>query len=399
MAHSEGIPSRFARVLVRAVVMIRRSLRNELVLIALLLVGFSVAGAFSFYYVEPSHNLGEAFYWSVVTMTTVGYGDITPKTHQGRIIATVLMFAGVSVLALISASIASFLVERRLKEGKGLSQVNSKDHLVVAGWASQGEVVIRNLNVATSADMNEVVLINELGEQEIDTLAAKYRNVKIRYVHGDPTHDFVLKRANVDAASVAIVLAGRFGDDTSEDAVDSRTIKVVMGLRSFSTDLRIFAEVRSVQNEQHLLRAGADEIISPAEMGANVLANVPLSPSLPIMLKELLAFHGNGFQTMDIPSRFVDEPVRSLFEYYRKSHAILVGLVSERRSLALEDLIQHKKGSFIDAFIQTQFDNNELALEQRSRFHVRVNPADDERVNAGEQAMVIIRQTEEEVSD
>jgi len=399
MALFEGIPSRFVSVLGRGFTMTRRSLRSELVLIVLLLVSFSITGAFSFYFFEPSHSLGEAFYWSVVTMTTVGYGDVTPKTQEGRIVAVVLMFAGVSVLALISASIASFLVQRRLQEGKGLSQVNSKDHLVVAGWASQGEVVLHNLDVAAPAQLREVVLINELGEQEIDTLAAKYKNVKIRYVHGDPTHDFVLKRANVDAAAVAIVLAGHFGTDTTEDAVDSRTIKVVMGLRSFSTELRIFAEVRSVQNEAHLLRAGADEIISPAEMGANVLANVPLSPGLPILLKELLAFHGNGFQTVDIPHRFVDGPVKKLFKYFRRSDAILVGLVSERKSLALEDLLQDTQGSFIDAFIQSQFAHSEQGLEQRSRFHVRVNPSDDEHVHAGEQAMVIIRQAMREATD
>jgi len=247
--------------------------------------------------------------------------------------------------------------------------------------------------------MREVVLVNEVGEQEIDALTAKYKRVKIRYVHGDPTHDFILKRANVEEASVAIVLSGQVGTEMTEDAMDSRTIKVVMGLRSFSTDLRVFAEVRSVQNEQHLLRAGADEIISPAEMGANVLANVSLSPALPIMLKELLAFHGNGFQTMDIPHRFLDQPVKKLFEHYRKSNAILVGLVSERKSMALEDLLQDTKGSFIDAFIQNQFSHLEQGLEERSRFHVRVNPTDSDVIRAGEQAMVIIRQTGGENTD
>lgn len=399
MALTKGIPGWFLSVVGRARTVIRWSLHSELALIALLLVGFSVLGAFGFYFVEAGPSLGESFYWSLVTMTTVGYGDVTPKTQQGRIIATVLMFAGVSVLALISASIASFLVERRLKEGKGLSQVNSKNHLVVAGWASQGEVVLRNLNVAAPVEMREVVLINELEEQEIDALTAKYKNIKIRYVHGDPTHDFVLKRANADEAAVAIVLAGKYGADTTEDALDSRTIKVVMGLRSFSTDLRIFAEVRSVQNEQHLLRAGADEIISPAEMGANVLANAPLSPGLPIMLKELLAFDGNGFQTVDVPSRFVDQPVRKLYDHFRSVGAILVGLVYERKSLALDDLLQHTQGSFIDAFIQNQFAENAQGLEERSRFHVRVNPPDDDPVRVGEQAMVIIRQTKHGVTD
>ena len=332
---------------------------NEIALIVSLLLGFATVGAFLFYLLEPGHSLRESFYWAFVTMTTVGYGDISPKTQIGRVMAVCLMFGGVTVLALISATIASFMVERRLKEGKGLYDVKLKDHLVVAGWASQGEVVLNNLNIAGSKNIQEVVLINELGEQAIDALEAKYPNITIRYVHGDPTHDFVLQRANVKRAAMAIVLAGRFGDDVNEDAVDSRTIKVVMGLRAFSTDLKIFAELRSVQNEQHLLRAGADEIISPFEMGANVLANAPLSPGLPMMLKELLAFQGNGFRTLDVPPLLVGNSVKALFEHFRGQNAILVGLVSESKSMGLEGLLQDTGGSFIDAFIKNQFEATE----------------------------------------
>ena len=56
-------------------------------------------------------------------------------------------------------------------------------------------------------------------------------------------------------------------------------------------------------------------------VGANVLANAPLSPGLPLMLRELLAFHGHGFHTVDIPHRLVGKPVRELFAHFRERGA------------------------------------------------------------------------------
>ena len=103
-------------------------------------------------------------------------------------------------------------------------------------------------------------------------------------------------------------------------------------------------------------------------------------------------------RTLDIPPRFVGRTVRDLFAHFRKQHAILVGLVSEAKALALEDMLKDTEGNFIDAFIQTQFAQSE-SLEERSRFRVRVNPSDDEPIHEGEAAMVIMRQIAEELTD
>lgn len=377
----------------RAVRRLAQMARREITLIFYITFGLATVGAAVFALVEPSHSLGKAFWWAFVTMTTVGYGDITPQTAAGKVIAVVLMFGGVGVLALISASIASYLVDLRMKEGRGLSHVQMKDHILVTGWASQGEVILANLDAASVKASRHVVLINELAQDVIEALSGKYRNLNIRFVHGNPTQDFILERASASKAKVAIVLAGRMSAEDTDEAVDSRTLKVVMSLRSKSAELRIFAEVRSVQNEPHLRRAGADEIISPFEMGANVLANAPLSPGLPQMLRELLSFHGNGFRTLEIPLRFVGQPVAGLCAHFREQDATLVGLIREVRSRGIEQLRSDQAGGFIDAFIQSQLSSHLDELD-RSRFQVRVNPRDRELVAEGERAIVIIRQEE-----
>lgn len=368
--------------------------RNELKLILSLTTFCSVAGSLVFYGVEPKRTWFESFWWALVTMTTVGYGDITPATQAGRLTAMVLMFCGVSIMALISASIASIMVENRLKKGKGLQQLKLRDHLIVAGWSPRIEVILDNLETSLRGTVRDVVLVNQQGEAEIEPLVEKYHNLVIHFVHGDPAQDFQLKRANADRAAEAIVLASTSGPEGSDEAADGRTIKIVMSVRSLSKDIKIFAEVRGAQNEPHLYRAGVDEVISSSEMGANVLANAPLSPGLPVLLRGLLAFHGNGFRTVDIPSALVGRTVADLHHHFLQQQAILLGLVTETGGHALEDLMRDSGGSFIDAFIQSQLSHAEEEIDRRSRFRVEANPANDYVIQEGQRAMVIMRQSE-----
>jgi voltage-gated potassium channel len=83
-------------------------------------------GAACEYMVESSapgtkiHSIGDAFWWAIVTVTTVGYGDIYPVTLEGRIIAAALMFVGIAILGILISTLGATLLESRLKR-KGVS--------------------------------------------------------------------------------------------------------------------------------------------------------------------------------------------------------------------------------------------------------------------------------------
>jgi voltage-gated potassium channel len=68
-------------------------------------------------------NVGEALWWAIVTMTTVGYGDFTPLALPGRVLAVIIMFAGISLMAVLSGTVASQLVARRLRANQGLMAI------------------------------------------------------------------------------------------------------------------------------------------------------------------------------------------------------------------------------------------------------------------------------------
>ncbi|MED5434233.1 MAG: potassium channel family protein, partial [Candidatus Neomarinimicrobiota bacterium] len=76
------------------------------------------------------------FWWAIVTMTTVGYGDFSPETPEGRLFAVFIMFTGITLVSLLTASISSIFVAQKIREGKGLEKLNLSDHFILCGWNS-----------------------------------------------------------------------------------------------------------------------------------------------------------------------------------------------------------------------------------------------------------------------
>jgi voltage-gated potassium channel len=103
------------------IVIVFDEIKNRLVFIIFLSIATVTAGALGVYVVERNAptatitNLGDAFWWAVVTVTTVGYGDIYPVTFEGRLIATVVMVVGIAILGILISTLGAQLMESRLK--------------------------------------------------------------------------------------------------------------------------------------------------------------------------------------------------------------------------------------------------------------------------------------------
>src|SRR3954468_24205087 len=97
-------------------------------------------------------------------METRGYGDLASKSPGGKVIGVLLMLSGMGFLSLFTATIASNLVARRIKEERGLDNVRWRDHILVCGWNQYGERVLQGLLLSSGREV-PIVLVNDRPEE------------------------------------------------------------------------------------------------------------------------------------------------------------------------------------------------------------------------------------------
>ncbi len=336
-------------------------------------------------------NLGDALYWAVISMTTTGYGDITPSTAGGRVVAVIVVLSGLILLSIVTATVASVFVEKKIREGKGLETIKFKDHTVLCGWNRYAEEVIAALSRSLPGNKFHLVLVNELAEEEVESLKYKYQGFDFKFLRGDFAQEDVLARANISRARAAILLADTSGGHSLEKA-DERTILGTLAIKTMAPEVRTCAELLNPENKQHLNRANVDEIVIRGEHIGSLLASAASSSGLPRVYSSLLSpEEENKLWKTEIPARFVGHPVAELAAYFKEKHqALLIALLKEKRGLALENILTEDT-SAIDQFIRRKFEEADY-FSKKERIMIVLNPADDVILTEEDSAVVIARQ-------
>lgn len=327
-------------------------------------------------------GFGDALWYSVVTMTTVGYGDVTPLTGPGRMVGVVLMLGGIGLLSVFTATFASVLVTQRIREGRGLDEIRIKDHLIVCGWSQYAERVLEALVAAGRGD--RIVLVNELPEDLVSEFLLAHRGA--RFVRGDPSSEVTLERANVREAAAAVVLA-----DATLAGADERTALVTLALKSVRPDLVVIAEALDLKSEPHLRRAGADEVITSGEFNAFLLSSATAASGIPAVVRPLLSHGANALRRVRIPEEHVGRTFGELARAMReRDGSLVIAIVSEAKGLTLDDLLTDDT-SLVDRFISDQFQQagSEFLRFERGRIRASVNPPDSYVIQRSDAAIAI----------
>lgn len=356
-----------------------------------------LGGAVSFYFLERGSNktiegLGSAVYWAVISMTTTGYGDISPSTSGGRMVAVIVVISGLLLLSLVTATVASVFVEKKIREGKGLEPVKLEDHIVLCGWNGNAEDVIAGLLRSLPEKKIRLVLVNELPEDKMEALKYKYRDHGFKFLRGDFAQEEVLERVNITKARSAIILADTSGQHSLEKA-DEHTILGTLAVKSLAPEVKTCAELVNPENRQHLKRANVDEIVVRGEHLGNLLAGATVSPGLPRVFSLLLSpEEENKLWKVEIPSTYVGKTAGELAAYFRDNHqALLLALLSERKSLVLDKILTDDY-SAIDQFIKRKFEEADRDFfGKRERVQVVLNPANDVVIGEEDAAVVLAR--------
>ncbi len=333
--------------------------------------------------------LGRGFWWAIVTITTVGYGDVVPQTLPGRIFGLLLMFAGLIVLSLLTATIASIFVERKFKKERGLATITDHDHVIVLGWNRGGEQVLRNLFFRLERH-TPVVLVNTLLPEQFEQLRLSFSDRNLHFVRGDFSREEILVKANLPKARRVIILADRLDDQTPRGQVDQKTLLAALTVKSLAPKVPVTAEIIFGENRAHLERAHVEDIIIRGEYDSSLIACSIESTGLFKIVQGLLAPEGPNFWTAKIPSRFYGKTVMELAAVLHNDYqALLVGLFTEGYKIRLEELLSAEP-SAIDDFIFRKFtEAGKTHLFGRRKVEFQINPPPDRLIAPQEIAVVI----------
>ena len=139
-------------------------------------------------------RIGQGAWWALVTLTTVGYGDVTPSTFWGKMVGVVVMLGGVLILSLLTATVASVFVERKFRRERGLEAIKTTHHILILGWHDDGEILLDHLFKLLFPDI-PMVLVNKLPPEQIEALRDKYRANEILHLWGDYSREEILEKA------------------------------------------------------------------------------------------------------------------------------------------------------------------------------------------------------------
>ncbi|WP_299265843.1 NAD-binding protein [Halorientalis sp.] len=228
------------------------------------LVGTTVYGTAGTYRLraefENVETLLDAVYYTIVTASTVGYGDAVPVTQQARLFSVSVLILGVASFTLALGSLLGPAVEARFAHTLGIMTERQfgllEDHVIVLGYGDMTEAIIEELSGSTP-----FVVITP----DQDAAAAlSARDVAV--LSADPSDEEPLQRASIENAR-AMVAA------TDSDANDALAI---LTAKSLTPEVRVVAGATDRENVEKLRRAGADTVISPMVIGGHLLVESAL---------------------------------------------------------------------------------------------------------------------------
>jgi voltage-gated potassium channel len=373
--------------------LIRTLHRERVFALVLAVVTLIFLGALGFAVTEPGEGtwlerFGRGAWWALVTLTTVGYGDVVPITVSGRIVAAGIILGGVVSLSLITATVASVFIERKFRRERGLEAVKAIQHILLLGWNEDGESLLAQLLRRLPPEI-PLVLVNKQPPEQMEALIDLYPANAPAFLRGDYSREEVLLKANVRQAIKAIILAERQPEETAAQA-DQRTLFTALTLKALHPKIRILAELLRQENRTYLERAGAEEVMVRGQYDSALLARAIASPGIFRIFANLLSGEGQNLWSVEIPSRFHGRPLAELADHLRDQHrSLLIAIYTEARALSLEDLLG-EEASAINDFIRRKFAETKMThLLGRTKVEYQVNPPGNTIMGPQQFAVVI----------
>ena len=282
-------------------------LKRPLTRIMILVVAVIAYGTVGFHILE-GHGWIVSLYWTFITIGSVGYGDYYPKTHMGMYFTITLLVFGIGTFAIAITSIGELITNNQQMKIMGLINVKRSRHIVICGWTESTVQCIKEIGKE-----NEVFVLDE--DEGVRKKALKNG---VNFIHGDPTRESDLNKANVQGAKAVIV----------DMESDSHTIHCILGIRKINEKVRIIAETKRYENIDQIKLAGASQIISPFVISGRLMYKSIEGGYEATFVQEVLAEHKSKEirEVKVLPGSYFESKTVKDAEIHNKTGIVLVGI-------------------------------------------------------------------------
>ena len=263
-------------------------------------------------------DYGHALWFTAVTLTTVGYGDLYPATIYGQYIGYIFIFLSVGVYGILVGQFASII--STIKENKmlGYNGTTIMNHVVIIGWNDFSQMVADQLIGAGK----DIAIVTDKREH-IDHITEKYRNKSVFTLYTDFQNYEILDKANIKESSVVFV---NLPDDTEK-------LVYVLNLKKIYENLEYVVTIENSNLKNTFRGAGVTNAISPNEISSKLLASYMFEPDVASYTEDIMSFAKNE-NDYDIKQFLVthDNPYlnktyqESFFDLKRRYNTILIGI-------------------------------------------------------------------------
>ena len=234
--------------------------------------------------VDGAVDFLDALYYSTVTVTTTGYGDITPVSDRARLVTALLITPARVMFLIILVGTTLELLTERWREGVRLRRWRKtlRDHYIVCGYGTKGRTAIQTL-IDQGIDRDRIVVVDPRSDAIREAAADGFATVL-----GDASRTSILGEAGIAEAAGVIVAANR----------DDAAVLVTLTARELNRTATIVAAVREEENAHLLRESGADSVITSAEAAGRLLGLATRMPHVASVLEDLMTV-GRGLDVVE----------------------------------------------------------------------------------------------------
>lgn len=240
--------------------------KNKIYLAVTLLIVTLAVGIFGYRWIAD-YSWVDALYMTVITITTVGFGEVMPLTPEAKIFTIILILLSVVIVGFAISVISEYIISRSsykdLIHRKVQQEIDKmENHIIVCGYGRNGQEAVQKLMA-----YNKQFVVIEMDANIVERFEA---DKNIHFVNGNANEDEVLEKAGITEASALICALPE----------DADNLFIVLSARQLNSELKIISRATAETSQKKLKLAGADNVIMPDRIGGDHMASLVVVPDL-----------------------------------------------------------------------------------------------------------------------